>query len=232
MTNFKLVIWILLLSTLSYAQTFRANTDTYSFPLSTDKPLNVQVTIKTQKSFCMSRFEFFTNDKKLILKNEFMMNKEKVVLNAPVAKGDYLLVYSGTSGCANKHFDISITKTLGNFEQELNDDMVSATPMQELTYYYGYIQKYKDEDYYKITIDKKSDVSFVFEHKNIQGYGSYTIDILNDKSEKITTFKSSLSSLKNINKKTLDAGTYFIKVSAPYSSVIYHRYKLAYSLSK
>ena len=232
MIKLKLSILMLLLSTLSNAQMFHANTDVYSLTLNAEKAMNVQITIKTEKSFCMSRFEFLTDDNEVILKNEFMMNKEKVVFDIPIAKGNYSLVYTGTTGCNNKHFDISLTKTLGNFEQELNDDIASATSIKDGVYYYGYIQKPKDEDFYKIILNKKTKVRFVFEHKNIQGYGAYTIDVLNDKSKKTTTFKSSVSTLKNVEKKTLEAGTYYIKISAPYSTVIYHQYRLAYSTSK
>lgn len=224
----------ILCTSIGYAQQFHSNTDTYTLPLNTDKPLNAQVTIKTEKSFCMSRFEFLTSDNELIFKDEFMMNKEKVVYDIPISSGDYSLVYTGTTGCTNKHFDISLVKTLGHFEEELNDKPSLATPIKEKYFYTGALQKPKDEDYYKIIIDKKSNVKFVFEHKVFQGYGSFTIDVLDTNSKQITSFTSTVSSPKNIKKVSLNTGIYFVKVSSPYfyNSVKKHKYNLAYSVSK
>ena len=217
-----------------YAQQFHSNTGTYTLPLHTDKPLNVQVTIKTQNSFCATRFEFLTSDNELLLKDEFMMNKEKVTYDVPLKSGDYLLVYTGRSGCTNKHFDISLVKSEGDFEQELNDTPSLATSMQENHFYTGALQKYKDEDYYKIIIEKKSNVEFVFGHKVFQGFGSFGIDVLDGNSKKITSFTSTTSSAKDIKKVSLNAGTYFVKVSSPnfYSSVKQHKYNLSYRVSK
>jgi len=165
MTKLMLSIFILLLSTLSNAQMFHANTDVYSLSLNAEKAMNVQVTIKTEKSFCMSRFEFLTDDNEVIFHDEFMMNKEKVIYDVPIASGNYSLIYTGTSGCTNKHFEISMKKTFGYFEEELNDKVSQATIMKENYSYIGALQKPKDEDYYKIVISKKSNVKLVFKHK-------------------------------------------------------------------
>lgn len=223
-----------LYTTLGYAQQFHSNTGTYTLPLHTDKPLNVQVTIKTQNSFCATRFEFLTSDNELLLKDEFMMNKEKVTYDVPLRSGDYSLVYTARSGCTNKHFDISLVKSEGDFEQELNDTPSLATSMQEKHSYVGALQKYKDEDYYKITIEKKSSVEFVFEHKVFQGFGSFNIDVLKSNSKTITSFTSTTSSSKDVKKLSLNAGVYFVKVSSPsfYSSLKQHKYNLSYRVSK
>ena len=235
MKKIKLIIWILLLSTFCTAQTFTSKDNTFSYSVDIDKPYNLQIELVTQNKVCNTQLELSDEHKQSILKTEFMMNKQKAMFNASLSKGKYTLVYKTLSNCGNVDFDISLRKISGDFEQEPNDTLSSATKIDKQKHYTGYLQKYKDIDYYSFKVENRANISLIFEHQIVNTFGAYVVELYDASSKKIASFNSSAKSEKDTKNITLEKGTYTIKIYGDQLSsghLRHYPYKLGYSVSK
>jgi len=123
---------------------------------------------------------------------------------------------------------------------ELNNKISTATPIEELKYYTGYLQeKYYgtdgyDVDYYKLNIAEKGIVKLMFKHDNFENKEHFYVELFN--SDNVNLFKEkSLLNKRGITKYIgLDKGKYFIKISTYSAStkVNNKEYSLGYTLTK
>lgn len=227
---FKIGFYIALMYVSSYAGNFTAIDNTISYSIDANQSMNLKMELSGEPKICLTELRLLDDDNEIILKAEHMLKKGNITFNAPVKKGNYTLKYRTLSLCGNVNYNIKITKVIGNFEEELNDTISSATSLNGIDYIYGYLQRWNDKDNYKLEVRKDSTVRLVFEHEYINTFFGFKINVFDVNNKQVTSFKSSAKSTKEVKKINLSKGTYYIQVLKQNTSskVQYYRYKLSY----
>jgi len=205
-----------------------------NYSVSLEKPKNLQFTFSNkEKSLCQLKFSVKGTNGNILLSNKYNFKNKKDIFNIALQKGNYNLIldWGGAPRCLNTPFDFQLTKITGNFEIEPNDKISQATLMKEKSFYTGVLQSKnpKDNDYYKIIVDKDGSLRLVFKNElSKESNRIYGIELLNENKQKITLLKSSLKK-KGIDKSiNIKKGVYFIKVYSIHFGLENKEYNIAY----
>lgn len=226
------------------AEVFTEEKKEIKYTLTTEKPINYEMTFTSPRDEkCAFGIKVYNEDDDVVMNAVHSMKKSQQIFNLPVKAGTYylkLFVADHIHSCNDKPFDFKLTKYTGNYEQEDNNALSTATPLIELKYYYGYLQTYNqygdsrtDIDYYKIVLPSKSILDFEFLHnKIIDVRGGFKIELLDSQNNLIHRYEASLKKKKTESFFGLDKGIYFIKVSPDGGYTRHLEYKIAYATSE
>lgn len=132
-------------------------------------------------------------------------------------KGTYFVKVEDSTYHSDVDYTITNTfDTTGTFEAETNDTIATANKIPVATACTGNIYKEStDVDYYSFTLEKSSNVSLNFKHKEESYSSSYwNMQILDANGEKLTSKDISGTTLSTTSEQLkLEAGTYYIRVS-------------------
>lgn len=210
---------------------------TKTYTLKIDEPLNLSFVFTSKRDNCPIYFEISNDNDEILVKDKHNMKKGKEIFNLPAKEGTYYLDLSSFTGCYNKEFELSFIKTKGNFEEEPNDKIPTATSMLEKKFYTGYLQNRpsnNDSDYYKIDVKEKGKLKLAFKHDIYSTSSYFYIRLFNYDNDKLVEYKSKLNKRgieKNID---VEKGEYFVSIStfATASNIRNVEYNIAYLLTK
>lgn len=211
---------LMLITSLSYAEVFTTQKQSIKYSLSTDKPLNFQFTLKSEKKEnCEIEFSLVDSNSNMILFDKYSRKESQKTYNIPVNNGTYNLKmknYSHNAYCLDKPFKLNLSKITGNYEMEINNNTANATPLTESKFYTGYLQSQKgqgqDTDFYKIDISKNGKIKLAFKHQDLDKKYSWNIELLNQNKKKVFHTKSALNTKGFEKYIDVKKGTYFIKI--------------------
>lgn len=140
----------------------------------------------------------------------------KVGASVGVVKGDYYLVIEGIDGSTGSYKTRVLFREVANVETEINDAAATADVIAIGKAYKATLDEKGDVDYFKFTApaDNKG-YDFAFKSTNA---GNWTFEILDSDGAKVVDAVklNATNDSKDAKAETypLDAGTYYIKVSA------------------
>lgn len=146
-------------------------------------------------------------------------NKDCVIANLGLEKGEYFIVIDGDSlsyNSASYTLQWKLTPR-SDFETEPNGTMLRAKEIEANKLYYGAIISSDmdfDEDYYKFEITEERNVILQLGHEKINDSSlTWIASIVDEDGYEICSVESSLNEgLVNADKVTLPEGTYYVKV--------------------
>ena len=146
-------------------------------------------------------------------------NKDCVIANLGLSKGEYFIVVDGDSlsyNSASYTLQWKLTPR-SDFETEPNGTMLRAKEIEANKLYYGAIISSDmdfDEDYYKFEITEERNVILQLGHEKINDSSlTWIASIIDEDGYEICSVESSLNEgLVNADKVTLPEGTYYVKV--------------------
>ncbi|WP_417087785.1 PPC domain-containing protein [Eubacterium maltosivorans] len=121
---------------------------------------------------------------------------------------------------------VNFTEEDESFENEPNNEIASANPIELNSKMTGNIQHEEDTDYYKFTLTELGSVHISFEHAKIDSNDSFwKISLLSEISADpiIESSVRGSESISHLSKARLPIGTYYIKVNKyQFSNIDYH----------
>lgn len=146
---------------------------------------------------------------------------------ARISSGDYYLkVEKYYYSDLEYTIKVNFTEEDDSFENEPNDEIASANPIELNSKMTGNIQHEDDTDYYKFTLTELGSVHISFEHAKIDSNDSFwRISLLSETSADpiIESSVRGSESISQLSKARLPIGTYYIKVNKyQFSNIDYH----------
>lgn len=168
------------------------------------------------------------NSEEMVLKEDIVGGVVQSESNkARISSGDYYLkVEKYYYSDLEYTIKVNFTEEDDSFENEPNDEIASANPIELNSKMTGNIQHEDDTDYYKFTLTELGSVHISFEHAKIDSNDSFwRISLLSETSADpiIESSVRGSESISQLSKARLPIGTYYIKVNKyQFSNIDYH----------
>ena len=181
--------------------------DYYTFTLDSDSNINIIL----QDIYYDYDFNLYDSSKNLIERGKLDSPNSKLISVKNLAAGKYYIHITGKyhpTSCYSLTIDTVIDKYSCNFNYEVNDTFESAVEIKTDYPYTASIGFAHDQDYYKFTLDKKSNVNVV-----LQNIGEkYELKLYNSNKTEIGSKYNEDQSDEIININDLEPGTYYILI--------------------
>lgn len=200
-----------------------------------------KISLQKKGSICISFGHQKIDSNDTFWKVSLLDNSEEMVLEedivggvvqsesnkARISSGDYYLkVEKYYYSDLEYTIKVNFTEEDDSFENEPNDEIASANPIELNSKMTGNIQHEDDTDYYKFTLTELGSVHISFEHAKIDSNDSFwRISLLSETSADpiIESSVRGSESISQLSKARLPIGTYYIKVNKyQFSNIDYH----------
>lgn len=200
-----------------------------------------KISLQKKGSICISFGHQKIDSNDTFWKVSLLDNSEEMVLEedivggvvqsesnkARISSGDYYLkVEKYYYSDLEYTIKVNFSEEDDSFENEPNDEIASANPIELNSKMTGNIQHENDTDYYKFTLTELGSVHISFEHAKIDSNDSFwRISLLSETSADpiIESSVRGSESISQLSKARLPIGTYYIKVNKyQFSNIDYH----------
>lgn len=181
--------------------------DYYKFSLDTNSDVNIIL----QNIYFGYEFNLYNSSKKLVAKGTFDQPNNKIIHVNNLIAGTYYIEITGKFypfECYSLLVDTDVSRNSCINNYEPNESFVNAIEIKTNNVYSAGIKVPNDKDYYKFTLDNKSNITVTLQ--NIAD--KYELKLFNSSQTEIGSSYNEDKSDEIINANDLEPGTYYILV--------------------